>query len=110
MLFAHTRTTVFLKTSGGRPVDWMLCDPPFQVHVTLVPATIVSTAGFWLPLRALRKKISPSVTRPTAPPPSGEVAPPQAARDKSAVATIHDVFRTSQPPCKVNETQHCQCR
>jgi hypothetical protein len=35
----------------GVPVDWMLCDPAAsQLHVTLLPAGIVSTAGFWLPL------------------------------------------------------------
>jgi len=31
---APTKTTLFLKISGGTPVDWMLCDPAaFQVHV-----------------------------------------------------------------------------
>src|SRR5207249_2598106 len=79
----------------------MVCDPPFQVHVTLVPATIVSTAGFWLPLRALRKKISPTVTWPTAPPPPGEVTPPHAASEKRTVATIRVAYRTLQPPSKV---------
>jgi hypothetical protein len=40
-------TTLFRKISGGTPVDWMLCEPAaFQVHVTLSPAAIVSTAGF----------------------------------------------------------------
>src|SRR5438552_6263087 len=81
----------------------MLCEPPFQVHVTLEPATIVSTAGFWVPLWALRKRISPTVTWPTGspPPPSGEVTPPHAASERRTVATIHVVFRTSLPPSKV---------
>src|SRR5207249_1915921 len=54
-----------------------------------------------LPLRALRKKISPTVTWPTAPPPPGEVTPPHAASEKRTVATIHVVYRTLQPPSKV---------
>jgi hypothetical protein len=40
-------TTLFRKISGGTPVDWMLCErAALQVHVTLVPAAIVSTARF----------------------------------------------------------------
>jgi hypothetical protein len=40
----------------GEPVDCMLCCPAaFQVHVTVLPAAIVFTAGFWLPSWALRK-------------------------------------------------------
>src|SRR5437773_6965579 len=86
----------------------MLCEPPFQVHVTVLPATIVSTAVFWLPLWALRKKMSPTVTWPTGPPPpppppSGEVMPPHAASERRAVVTINVVCRTSQPPSRVNE-------
>jgi hypothetical protein len=38
-------TTLLRKISGAVPVDWMLCDPAaFQLHVTLLPAAIVSTA------------------------------------------------------------------
>src|SRR5690242_1393025 len=108
-------TTLFRKISGGTPVDWMACEPAaFQVHVTLSPAAIVSTAGFWLPLCALRKKMFPTVTWPTGPapppppppyppppypppppppPPRGEVAPPHAVRAASAAATIHCMRR-----------------
>src|SRR6266571_1792858 len=89
----------------------MLCDPPFQVHVTLEPAAIVSTAEFWLPLRALRKKVSPTVTWPTGPPPpppppppAGEGTPPPAASEKRTIAAIHAVYRTSQPLSKGGET------
>jgi hypothetical protein len=40
----------------GEPVDCMLCElAAFQVHVTVLPAAIVFTAGFWLPFWALRK-------------------------------------------------------
>src|SRR5205809_3514203 len=103
-------TTLFRKISGGTPVDWTVCEPAaFQVHVTLSPAAIVSTAGFWLPLCALRKKMFPTVTWPTGlappppspPPPSpptprGEVAPPHAVRAASAAVTIHCMRRMSQ--------------
>ena len=63
VLPAAFMTTLFRKTSGGMPVDWMLCEPAaFQVQVTRLPAAIVSTAGFWLPLCALRKNVFPTVT------------------------------------------------
>jgi len=40
-------TTLFLKTSGEMPVDWMLCDPAaFHFQVTVLPAATVSFAGF----------------------------------------------------------------
>jgi len=40
-------TTLFLKTRGGMPVDWMLCDPAaFHFQVTVLPAGTVSFAGF----------------------------------------------------------------
>src|SRR6266566_5222586 len=67
-------TTLFRKISGGMPVDWMLCEPAaFQVQVTLAPAAIVSTAGFWLPFCALRKKMLPTVTWTSGP--SGRGSP-----------------------------------
>jgi hypothetical protein len=40
----------------GEPVDCTLCEAAtFQLQVMLLPAAIVSTAGFWVPLWALRK-------------------------------------------------------
>jgi len=40
----------------GEPVDCTLCiTAEFQLQVMLLPAAIVSTAGFWLPLWALLK-------------------------------------------------------
>src|SRR6185437_2911831 len=84
----------------------MLCEPAaFQAHVTLPPAAIVSTAGFALPLCALRKKIFPTVTWPTGPPPPpppppplpwGEVTPPQAVRESKAAVTIDAMCRMVQ--------------
>ena len=63
VLPAALMTTLFRNTSGGMPVDWTLCEPAaFQVQVTMLPAAIVSTAGFWLPLLTLRKKSFPTVT------------------------------------------------
>ena len=75
-------TTLFRNTSGGMPVDWMLCEPAaFQVQVTLAPAAIVSTAGFWLPFCALRKKMLPTVTWASGP--SGRGSP----KTKSSMTT-----------------------
>jgi hypothetical protein len=36
--------------------------PPTQPQVTVPPTAIVSTAAFWVPLRALLKKILPTCT------------------------------------------------
>src|SRR5437667_408452 len=76
----------------------MVCDPAaFQVHVMLSPAAIVSTAGFVVPLRALRKKMLPTKTSPTGwPLPPGEVTPPHPA--SSVAATINGMRRMLQPP------------
>src|ERR1041385_8735637 len=86
---------------SGTPVDWMLCEPAaFQAQVMLSPTAIVSTAGFWVPLRTLRKKMFPTVTLPTGLPlPPGEVAPPHPA--SSAAATINGMRRMLLPPRRV---------
>src|SRR3989442_14065537 len=42
----------------GDPVDCTLCEPPAQLHVTVPPTAIVSTAGFELRLRSLLKRIA----------------------------------------------------
>src|SRR2546425_144111 len=42
----------------GDPVDSTLCEPPAQLHVTVPPTAIVSTAGFELRLRSLLKRIA----------------------------------------------------
>src|SRR5438046_8437342 len=63
----------------------------------LSPAAIVSTAGFWVPLWALRKKMLPTKTSPTGwPPPPGEVTPPHPA--SSVAASINGMRRMSQAP------------
>src|SRR5690349_1768551 len=105
-------TTLFLKIPGV-PVDWMLCDPAaFQVHVTVLPAATVSTAGFWLPLWALRKKMFPTTTWPTGPVPPpppppppppllGEVVPPHAAREKSAATMSRAAYRITTSEQKI---------
>src|SRR5256885_2660351 len=64
----------------------MLCEPAaFQAQVMLSPAAIVSTAGFWVPLWALRKKMLPTKTSPTGwPPPPGEGTPPHPASSVAA--------------------------
>jgi hypothetical protein len=52
-------------------MDRTLCDSlPVQVHVIVPPTAIVSTAGFAVPLCALRKRtLDPTLTVPTGPPP-----------------------------------------
>src|SRR2546430_6467832 len=66
----------------------------------LSPAAIVSTAGFVVPLWALRKKMLPTTTSPTGwPPPPGEVTPPHPA--SSVAATINGTRRMLQPPRRV---------
>src|SRR5438067_3079812 len=76
----------------------MLCEPgAFQAQVMLSPAAIVSTAGFVVPLWALRKKMLPTKTSPTGwPLPPGEVTPPHPA--SSVAATINGMRRMLQPP------------
>src|SRR3989442_907752 len=47
----------------GDPVDCTLCEPPAQLHVTVPPTAIVSTAGFELRLPSLLKRMAaPTVT------------------------------------------------
>src|SRR6266705_5937607 len=79
----------------------MLCEPAaFQAQVMLSPAAIVSTAGFWVPLWALRKKMLPTETSPTGwPPPPGEVTPPHPA--SSVAATINGMRRMLLPPRRI---------
>src|SRR3989475_9902785 len=76
----------------------MLCEPAaFQAQVMLSPAAIVSTAGFWVPLWALREKMLPTKTAPAGgPPPPGEGTPPHPGR--SGAASINGVRRQSQAP------------
>src|SRR5437667_12833807 len=88
----------------------MLCEPAaFQAQVMLSPAAIVSTAGFWVPLWTLRKKMLPTETSPTGgpppPPPSGEVAPPHAATETRAAATIDCMRRivTTSLPVEMHQ-------
>src|SRR5205814_5153555 len=71
----------------------ILCEPAaFQAQVMLSPAAIVSTAGFVVPLWALRKKMLPTKTSPTGwPPPPGEVTPPHPA--SSVAASINGMCR-----------------
>src|SRR2546429_6522267 len=75
----------------------MLCEPAaFQAQVMLSPAAIVSTAGFVVPLWALRKKMLPTKTSPTGGPrPPGEVTPPHPA--SSVAPTINIMRRMLQP-------------
>src|SRR6266480_6384766 len=82
----------------------MLCEPAaFQTQVMLSPAAIVSTAGFAVPLRTLRKKMFPTVTLPTGPPPPpGEVTPPHPA--SSVAATINGMRRMLRPPCRISRS------
>src|SRR5713226_7072151 len=79
----------------------MLCEPAaFQTQVMLSPAAIVSTAGFVVPLRALRKKMLPAETSPTGwPPPPGEVTPPHPA--SSVAVTSNGMRRMLQAPCRI---------
>src|SRR5438445_4881952 len=79
----------------------MVCEPgAFHAHVMLSPAAIVSTAGFVVPLWALRKKMLPTKTSPTGwPPPRGEVTPTHPA--SSVTATTNGMRRMLQPPCRV---------
>src|SRR5207247_11117085 len=88
----------------------MLCEPAaFQDQVMMSPAAIVSTAGFWVPLWTLRKKMLPTETSPTGgpppPPPSGEVAPPHAATETRAAATIDCMRRivTTSLPVEMHQ-------
>src|SRR5204863_257105 len=76
----------------------MMCEPAaFQAQVMLSPAAIVSTAGFVVPLWALRKKMLPTKTSPTGwPPPPGEVTPPHPA--SSVAASINGMCRMLQAP------------
>src|SRR5213592_3271944 len=82
----------------------MLCEPAaFQAQVMLSPAAIVSTAGFVVPLWALRKKMLPTKTSPTGwPPPPGEVTPPHPA--SSVAATINSVRRMLQAPRRITRS------
>src|SRR5881296_2262868 len=82
----------------------MECEPAaFQLQVMLSPAAIVSTAGFWVPLWALRKKMLPTETSPTGwPPPPGEVTPPHPA--SSVAATINGMRRMLRPPCRISRS------
>src|SRR5947208_9353661 len=79
----------------------MECEPAaFQLQVMLSPAAIVSTAGFVVPLWALRKKMLPTKTSPTGwPPPPGEVTPPHPA--SSVAASINGMHRMLQAPCRI---------
>src|SRR3989441_7973826 len=52
-----------LRVKLGDPVDCTLCEPPAQLHVTVPPTAIVSTAGFELRLPSLLKRMAaPTVT------------------------------------------------
>src|SRR6266516_481159 len=79
----------------------MLCEPAAsQAQVMLSPAATVSTAGFVVPLWALRKKMLPTKTSPTGwPPPPGEVTPPHPA--SSVAASINGMRRMLQAPCRI---------
>src|SRR5207237_8624626 len=79
----------------------MLCEPAaFQAQVMLSPAAIVSTAGFVVPLWALRKKMLPTKTSPTGwPPPPDEVTPPHPA--SSVAATINSMRRMLKPSRRI---------
>ena len=59
------------------PVEWTPWgSEPVQVHVTVPPTGMVSTAGFWLPLWLLANRIpEPMVTAPTGPPPPPPAPP-----------------------------------
>src|SRR5437762_8542291 len=88
----------------------MLCEPAaFQAELMLSPDAIVSSAGFWVPLWTLRKKMLPTGTSPTGgpppPPPSGEVAPPHAATETRAAATIDCMRRivTTSLPVEMHQ-------
>src|SRR5256884_4037293 len=82
----------------------MLCEPAAsRAQVMLSPAAIVSTAGFVVPLWALRKKMLPTKTSPTGwPPPPGEVTPPHPA--SSVAATINSVRRMLQAPRRITRS------
>src|SRR5436309_14069867 len=79
----------------------MECEPAaFQLQVMLSPAAIVSTAGFWVPLWALRKKMLPTKTSPTGwPSPPGEVTPPHPA--SSVAASINGMRQMLQAPRRI---------
>ena len=64
---------VVLLVKVGATSECTLCGVApvlLQVQVTVVPAETVSTAGFWVLLCPLLKKMFPTVTVPAAPLPS----------------------------------------
>src|SRR6058998_2454981 len=71
-----------LLANAVDPRDWTLWETPrllVQVHVTVLPAATVSTAGFAVPLWALMNTICPlfpTVTDPTGPLPPPPPPPP----------------------------------
>src|SRR5881296_3573041 len=84
-----------LLANAVAPSDSTLCgSEPVQVHVTVAPTAMVSTAGFWLPLWPLTNWMpGPTVTVPTAPPPPPPEVPvplllPQPASDARAIVPI----------------------
>src|SRR5215470_14287495 len=89
----------------GMPSDCTVCGMPpvfAQLHVTVPPATTVSTAGFDEPFRSLRNTLFPRVTvmalatGPPPPPPPPAIpmlcaAPPHPAR--TTVTSIRSISR-----------------
>src|SRR5262245_6208147 len=75
-----------LLVNEGDPMLSTLCvvAPGPQVQVTVCPTAMVSCAGLLVPLCALLKKMSPTVTAPTAPPPP----PPPLFPPLSAVVPV----------------------
>src|SRR2546430_9456308 len=97
--------TIGLLANVVDPCDWTLWETPWllvQVHVTVLPAATVSTAGFVVPLWPLMNTICPlfpTVTDPTrpSPPPPPPPPPPPLPPLRLASVPAHTPL-PSQPP------------
>src|SRR5690242_7552292 len=94
---------LLVKEGGPRLSTLCVVAPGPQVQVTVCPTATVSCAGLLVPLCALLKKMSPTVTAPTAPPPPPPPPPlsppvpvlslehPMAAAARAASSQVRDL-------------------